>query len=112
MKLARCVAFGFTCLISSTIYPQEGDSEGFKNRDFLLLEDEQVKYWLTGAIEALYHVAAAKSEEKGQCVFDWYYTDTPQKNGIILGSIEKYPNSTPSAVLLALTELECGTYRK
>ena len=87
-------------------------AEGFKNKNFLALENEQKKFWLAGAIGALFHVAAAKSEKKGQCVYDWYYTDTAMKNGIILGSMEKYPNATPSAVLLALTEKKCGTYRK
>ena len=87
-------------------------AEGFKNKDFLKLENSEQKYWLTGAIGALFHVAAAKSEKQGQCVYDWYYTDTAKKNGIILGSMGKYPDSTPSAVLLALTERQCGTYRK
>jgi len=86
--------------------------KGFWNKDFLMLTKEQKKFWITGAIEALTYVAAAKKEKQGQCVYDWYYTDTSKKNGLILGSIEKYPNSTPSAVLLALTERECGTYRK
>lgn len=94
------------------IYPQEGDTEGFKNEDFLELNNDQKKFWLTGAIEALVHVAAAKSEEQGKCVYDWYYTDTPQKNGLIIVSMETYPDSTPGAVILALTERGCGTYRK
>jgi hypothetical protein len=87
-------------------------AEGFKNKNFLKLENNEKKFWLTGSIEALTHVAAAKNKKTGWCVHDWYYTDTAVKNGIILGSIEKYPDSTPSAVLLALTERECGTYRK
>ena len=87
------------------------DKNGFRNSQFLTLTDEQKKYWITGTIEALAYVAAAKSQQQGQCVVDWYYTDTPRKNGLILGSIEKYPDSTPSAVILALTERECGTYR-
>ena len=86
--------------------------EGFTNKDFLKLNNEQKKFWLTGAIEALTHVAAAKSHKQGKCVYDWYYTDTSKQNGIILGSIEKYPDATPSAVLLALTERKCGAYRK
>ncbi len=86
--------------------------KGFLNKDFLTLTNEQKKFWLTGSIEALVYVAAAKTKKQGKCVANWYYTDTPRKNGLILGSIEKYPDSTPSAVLLALTERECGTYRK
>ncbi|MCJ8270943.1 MAG: hypothetical protein MJK04_16260 [Psychrosphaera sp.] len=76
------------------------------------LNDEAKKFWLIGAVEALTHVAAAKSKQTGQCVHNWYYADVATMNGIILGSMKKYPNSTPGAVLLALSEGTCGTYRK
>lgn len=84
----------------------------FNNNDFLKLENEQKKFWLTGAIGVLVHVAAAKSKKQGQCVYDWYYTDNPKKVGLIIASMEKYPNSTPSAILLALSERSCGVFRK
>jgi hypothetical protein len=87
-------------------------AEGFNNKDFLKLENEQKKFWLLGAIESLTYVAAAKSTKQGQCVHDWYHTDNPKKVGLIIASMEKYPDVTPGAIILALSERVCGTYRK
>ena len=81
------------------------------SKDFLQMEDVKKKFWIDGAISALGHVAAAKNKEQGSCVYDWYFSDKiADRNGLILASMKKYPDSAPTAVLLALTERECGIY--
>ncbi len=88
-------------------------AEGFQNKDFLNLPEAHQKFWIQGAMHALGLVASGKSEETGKCVIDWYFGDKrAERNGLILASMRKYPNSYPSAIFLALTERVCGTYRK
>lgn len=86
---------------------------GFTNKDFLTLPEAHQKFWIQGAMYTLIHVAAAKDPKTGQCVSDWYFGDKrAERNGLILASMKKYPESYPSAVFLGLTERTCGNYRK
>ncbi|GAB2695044.1 hypothetical protein [Aliiglaciecola aliphaticivorans] len=86
-------------------------ADEFKARDFLKWPDVQKKYWIRGAMDALGQVAASKSKEKGLCVMQWYYSDKrAERNSLILSSMKKYPDIIPSAIMVALTERECGKY--
>ncbi|OHU92113.1 hypothetical protein BET10_07235 [Pseudoalteromonas amylolytica] len=86
---------------------------GMTNAEFLELDNSYKKFWIQGAMYSLGHVAAAKSKETGKCVIDWYFGDKrAERNSLILASMEKYPSSYPSAIFIALTERECGTYHK
>ena len=97
----------------ATFMMNTANSEGFLAKDFLELPDTNKKFWIQGAMHALGAVAAAKSEKQGNCVYDWYFGDQrAERNGLILASMEKYPDAYPIAILLALTERECGEYRK
>lgn len=87
-------------------------AEGYTNEMFLMLPEAHQKFWIQGAMHALGLVAAGKSKETGKCVIDWYFGDKRgERNGLILASMKKYPDSYPSAIFLALTERECGAYR-
>lgn len=110
MKVAKTLVFGSIASAVVTFYPQITIADGFDNKGFLSLENAQKKFWIDGAIDTLGHVAAIKSKEQGQCVYDWYYNDTANKNGLILASMTKYPDHTPSAILIALTERACEKY--
>ena len=110
MKVIRTLAFGFTVLALAVFYPQTSEAKGFNNRDFLAMPDVQKKFWLSGAIDILGHVAAIKSKSQGKCVYDWYFKDTANKNGLILASMKKYPDHSPTTVLMALAKRACGTF--
>ena len=83
-------------------------AEGFKNSNFLNLTNDQKKHWLYSAIDTLGFVAGHKNKKQGACVWHWYHQDISDKNGLILEYMKKYPESSPSAILIALTEKECG----
>lgn len=88
------------------------NDEGFRSKHFLEISDEHKKFWLDGAITAFAHMAATKNQTLGKCVYDWYFSEKiGERNWLILESMKKYPDATPTAVLLAITERECGAYR-
>lgn len=88
------------------------ENEGFRSKHFLELPEAHQKFWLHGAMNAFSHMAAAKNQQLGKCVHDWYFSDKiGERNWLILESMKKYKNATPTAVLLALTENICGEYR-
>lgn len=110
MRLARGAVLSCICLIALGIYPQELMAEGFNNSDFLLLKDEEKKLWLLSSIDTLGFVAGYKDTEQGRCVWEWYYKDVSNKNGLILAYMGENPDKSPSAILIALTESACGVY--
>jgi hypothetical protein len=91
---------------------QQSYAQGIKNSDFLELPPEEQKFFLSGAIDTLGHVAFQRNEAKGKCIFDWYFNkvDNSKQNGVIFASFKKYPEYTPSSILIALTEKQCGRY--
>ena len=75
------------------------------------MPDTNKNFWLQGAMAAFAHMAATYSQEKGQCVYGWYFSEQiGERNWLILESMKKYPDVSPTAVLLALTERACGKY--
>ncbi|MBV1873870.1 MAG: hypothetical protein KUG80_03765 [Gammaproteobacteria bacterium] len=95
------------------VVPGAVHAEDFTNKDFLKLQETHQKFWIQGAVDALAQVASAKDNKTGRCIMEWYYGPKhAARNGLILASIEKYPDAHPSAVMLALTERACGVFRK
>lgn len=95
----------------TAIYPQNVWAEGFSSREFLEMQPENQKFWLSGAIDTLGHIAAFKGKVVGQCVIDWYFGEkVGERNWLILESMKKYPEQTPTVILVALTERACGKY--
>lgn len=106
------MVFGAVSLVFTGFYPQTAFSEEFKNKDFLKLENNEKKSWLLASIETLWQVEALKNKKMAQCIADWYYKDVANKNGLIVSSMKKYPEHTPVAILVALTERSCGSYAR
>lgn len=95
----------------TAIYPQETwASDAFTNKDFLAMPDVQKKFWLSGAITTLGHVALVKDKKTSQCVYDWYFADAAKKNGRILAAMQKYPDYTPSSLIIVMLEKACGKF--
>ena len=71
---------------------------------------EAQHYWLSGAVDIAGHIAFLADKQRGKCIWDWYFLDSTEQKALILGSMEKYPNSTPTGIILALSERTCGPY--
>lgn len=100
------ILVAIVCASQSTVH-----AEGFLARDFLQLPDASKKFWLHGAMLTLSHIAANQNQELGQCVTDWYFNESiGERNWLILESMKKYPDVSPTTILIALTEKSCGKY--
>lgn len=81
----------------------------FKSKDLLALPKPQIKFWIQGGIEVLAASLVKKNEKQSICIMNWYFGDKQaERNGLILGSLKKYGNTEPSAVIIALLEIDCG----
>lgn len=86
-------------------------AEGMNNREFLQLSDTAKKFWIQGSIETMAATLNGKDKALALCVVNWYYGDKyALRNGLILGSMKKYPDAIPTAVMVALVERACGKF--
>ena len=85
-------------------------AESFTNKDFLKLTDDQKSHYIFAMTDTLGFVAAYKNKEIGRCVWEWYSKSVAKANGEIITYIEEYPEKSPSMIVIALTEKECGNY--
>ncbi|MCG8604013.1 hypothetical protein MJD09_03310 [bacterium] len=94
-----------------SIYPHSANAgEGAKAKDFLTYSAEQQKWWIGGAVEMAGHIAYLENPDKGGCVWRWYFEDAAAKETLVLKSMAKYPDATPTAIVIALAERACGKF--
>lgn len=103
MKNARLVLLALALIHSGHVW-----AEGLHNSDLLKLSEEQRRWWYAGAVTTVGHMVFLYDEEKAQCVWNWYFNDPERRNAQLLKSFQKYPDHTPSGVILALLKRECG----
>ena len=88
--------------------PLPAPAKQFKSSDFLRHSEEQRTWWYIGAFESIGHVASLKNKDQGNCIWTWYFSDGDAKNILIERAMKKYPDYTPTAIVIALLQQACG----
>lgn len=83
-------------------------ADGFTSRDFLAWDKRDRDQWLEGAVLMAGHMVHLHDQAKGKCVWDWYVKDPATARNQIFSSMRKYPDSTPTGVLISLMQHACG----
>lgn len=87
-------------------------AETLKNSEFLKLSEGQRHWWYSGAFTILGHVVVIDDDEKGKCVWNWLAADYERKEALLMKSFKKYPDHTPTSILIALLRRDCGVFPK
>lgn len=99
-------------LLLATLYSGMSQAEAIKNSEFLNFSEGQQHWWYSGAYTALGHIAFLESEEKGQCVWKWFFTNPKSREALLTKSFKKYPDHTPTSIVIALLRRDCGVFIK
>ena len=87
-------------------------ADALKNSEFLEYSEGQRHWWYSGAYIALGHVVFMKDENKGKCVWNWLASDYEKKEALLMKSFKKYPDHTPTSIVIALLRRDCGVFLK
>ncbi len=87
-----------------------GQAENLKNSEFLEFSEGQRHWWYSGAFMALGHVAFNKNEEKGQCVWKWLAAKYDERDALLMKSFKKFPDHTPTSIVIALLRQDCDVF--
>jgi len=85
-------------------------AENLKNSEFLEFTEGQQHWWYSGAYTALGHVAFLEDEEKGICVWNWLASDYKKREALLIKTFKKYPDHTPTSIVIALLRRSCGVF--
>jgi len=84
-------------------------ADALKNSEFMELSEGQRHWWYAGAIESIGHMVFLHDEEKAQCIWRWLPSDPEGKKALLIKSFKKYPDHSPTSILIALLKRECGS---
>lgn len=80
----------------------------FTNKDLMDFTKDQRDAYYTGAVISAAHAIALYDQEKGQCFSNWFFENPQKRVTEIEEAVQKHPDHTPSSMILALPQLECG----
>jgi hypothetical protein len=83
-----------------------------KNSEFLKYTEGQRHWCFLGAFTSLGHVAFLEDQEKGKCVWNWLYDKDEDRKAFLLESFRKFPDHTPTSILIAVLRKDCGVFLK
>lgn len=99
----------FVCLVVCLSSPAAQAADNFTNKDLLEFPKSERDAFITGAMLSTAHTLYVfHSKEMGQCFSDWFLKQPNKRIAEIEEYMRENPNHTPSTVLLALPQLECG----
>ena len=103
IALAALSVFAFGNAFASDAAPAAKPGE-----KFLKLSPEARYWYLHGALLTTAHLIGANDKAKGDCAAAWYVRDKENKQQLIQATIAKYPESSPTTIVLTLLSHACG----
>lgn len=92
----------------STACADDVDPSQPTNTQFLKLSEGQQHWFLLGAFDSIGHAVSLQNEKQGYCIWEWYFNDLEKKKAVILKSMAKFPESSPTAVVIGHLDKACG----
>lgn len=87
-------------------------ADSLKNSDFVKYSEGQRHWWYLGAFTSLGHVAYLDDPAKGKCVLNWLYDEKEDRKAFLLESFKKFPDHTPTGIVISVLRKDCGAFRK
>lgn len=101
----RKTSLVFVLIMFSIAVAQADSLTGSK---FLKLSKDQRNWWYSGAYMAIGHLVYLHDKKKAQCVWNWLLVEPARKQSILKKSLKKYPEQSPTNIVIALLERDCG----
>lgn len=101
----------FIAMLAS-IHSQSATASYITNKDFAAFTEEQKHWWYSGTFTNLGHVAAIHDGQKmADCIWRWYFDNIDRRKAQLEKSYVKYPEHTPSAVIISLLKRDCDAFK-
>ena len=101
--------FIFSALLVLPAYAEEKGTNSYV-QNFLGKSEGQRVWWYMGTFMSLGHLASQTNEERGDCIYNWYFDEPEKQRQIIEETMRKFPQHLPSSVILALLYKACGKF--
>jgi len=98
------IFFGLAMAFSASV----AQAAAIKNSEFMKLSAGQRHWFYYGAYSSIGHMVSFKDEKKAQCVWLWMTKELEKKKKLLETNFKKFPNHTPTSIILALVKRDCG----
>jgi hypothetical protein len=96
------------CLLTTVSIQAYADID--KNSKFMQHSPSQRAWYYLGAFDAIGHVVTLKNKSQGDCIYAWYFSNPEARKTLIENTLLKYPDHSPTAILIALLRKDCGDF--
>lgn len=103
MKLNSGFFAVLALMVISSAYAEASPSKFFTD-----LSAQERYSWLDGALLTAAHALAMQDKALGDCASKFYVSDKDGKQRLITATIAKYPNESPTTIILTLLGQACG----
>lgn len=108
-KSKRLAALVFTVALGAA--PVQADEDMFTAGEFLKQPEFNRSSYIRVSLMAANMIAIDNDKEQADCIGDWYFADQKGRDELIYGMMEKHPDYHPMAIILAVAERECGSFK-
>lgn len=104
-----CAAVALAIGLSGKAFSQtnEPTADRFTNRDLLEWPVREQRLWLNALVVGFAYGTAVEDQATGVCILDWYFDDQEQSLADLRDQMSRFPDHTPSVVLIALASRAC-----
>jgi hypothetical protein len=104
-----CAAIALSITLSGMANSQEPEptTDRVTNRDLLEQPVRDQRIWLNALVVGFAYGVSIENDEVGVCVLDWYFDDQEQSFADLREQMRRFPDHSPSVVLIALARRAC-----
>lgn len=107
-RLAELVLSAWMVLGAGAV---QADDERYTAGEFLEQPEFNRSSYISVSLMAANLIAMDNDKEQADCIGDWYSADRKGRNELIYRMMEKHPDYHPMAIIIAIAERECGSFK-
>jgi len=85
--------------------------EAFKSSQFLTYSAEARQSYITSSAMMAGLIASQNNPRQGKCIDDWIARQSAQGYASVVEVMKRYPDHHPSAVIVAVLDKACGSFK-
>ncbi|OKL42920.1 hypothetical protein [Pseudovibrio exalbescens] len=86
-------------------------AEEFTSEEFLKWDEDIRRSYIQTTMITANLIAQDNDVDQSKCIIDWYNADRREREDLIYGLMEKHSQFHPVAVIIAVFEKQCGSFK-
>lgn len=111
MLSRKALAIASLCIIVCSAGSGALAGDGFKSSAFLAYPLASQKSYITSSAMMAGLIATQNAPKQAKCIDEWVAQQSDQGYATVIEAMKKFPANHPSAVIVAVLDKACGSFR-